>query len=100
MAKDGRNIARKGSDGSRKILRVVLIIAAFAVVIFLGLRKRGTRLDAFAKCLSTKQVKMYGAYWCPHCAEQKEMFSSSFRYVSYVECGLPGSRDESQACKD
>ena len=64
------------------------------------MRKRGTRLDAFAKCLAAKQVKMYGAYWCPHCAEQKEMFESSFQYVPYVECGVPGSRDEAPVCKD
>src|SRR5205085_11379032 len=38
--------------------------------------------------------------WCPHCAEQKEMFESSFHYVPYVECGIPGSRDEAQVCKD
>ena len=24
-------------------------------------------LDAFAKCLSDNGIKMYGAYWCPHC---------------------------------
>ena len=64
-------------------------------MIYLGLRKRGSRLDAFAKCLASKQAKMYGAYWCPHCADQKEMFESSFQYVPYVECGVPGSRDES-----
>ena len=58
------------------------------------------RLDAFAKCLAAKPAKMYGAYWCPHCADQKEMFESSFQYVPYVECGVPGSRDEAQACKD
>ena len=43
---------------------------------------------------------MYGAYWCPHCADQKEMFRSSFQYVPYVECGVPGSRDEAPVCKD
>jgi phage baseplate assembly protein gpV len=85
---------------ARKIVTAVLIVAAFAVVIYLGLRKRGGRLDAFAKCVATKQAKMYGAYWCPHCAEQKEMFESSFQYVPYVECGVPGSRDEAPACKD
>jgi glutaredoxin len=69
-------------------------------VVFVGLRKRGSRLDAFAKCLAAKQTKMYGAYWCPHCVEQKEMFESSFKYVPYVECGVPGSRDEAQVCKD
>ena len=43
---------------------------------------------------------MYGAYWCPHCADQKEMFESSFQYIPYVECGMPGSRDEAQVCID
>ena len=57
-------------------------------------------LDAFAKCLAANRTKMYGAYWCPHCADQKEMFGSSFQYVPYVECGVPGSRDEGPVCKD
>ncbi len=39
------------------------------------------RYDGFAKCMASKQVKMYGAYWCPHCVEQKEIFGKSFRYV-------------------
>ena len=43
---------------------------------------------------------MYGAYWCPHCAEQKEMFEASFQFVPYVECGVPGSREEAASCKD
>ncbi len=88
------------SSSVRKIVTALLIVAAFVVVIYLGLRKRGSRLDAFAKCLASKPTKMYGAYWCPHCADQKELFESSFRYVPYVECGVPGSRDEAQVCKD
>lgn len=88
------------SSSASKIITAVLIVAAFAAVIYLGLRKRGNRLDAFAKCIASKQAKMYGAYWCPHCADQKEMFGSSFQYVPYVECGVPGSRDEGPVCKD
>ncbi len=57
------------------------------------------RYDDFAKCLSTKQAKMYGAYWCPHCAEQKEEFGKSFRYVNYVECAIKDSREMAPACK-
>ncbi len=90
----------KSSSSGRKIVTVVLIVAAFAAVIYLGLRKRGNRLDAFAKCVASRQAKMYGAYWCPHCSEQKEMFESSFQYVPYVECGIKGSREEAQVCKD
>ena len=92
--------AQATSFPTRKIVTGVLIVAAFAAVIYLGLRKRGNRLDGFAKCLAAKQVKMYGAYWCPHCAEQKEMFEASFQFVPYVECGVPGSREEAASCKD
>ena len=43
---------------------------------------------------------MYGASWCPHCVEQKEMFGASERRLPYVECstGGPGSRQAS-ACQ-
>ena len=93
-------LAQTKWSAGRKIVTAVLIVAAFAVVVYLGLRKRGSRLDSFAKCVASKQAKMYGAYWCPHCADQKEMFESSFQYVPYVECGVQGSRDEAQVCKD
>jgi hypothetical protein len=102
MSKDGNN-RREDSPGSssvRKMVTAVLIVAAFAVVIYVAQRKRGSRLDSFAKCLAAKQVKMYGAYWCPHCADQEAMFEASFKYIPYVECGVPGSRDEAPLCKD
>jgi hypothetical protein len=56
------------------------------------------RYDAFAKCLAAKQTKMYGLYWCPHCAEQKAMFGRAFQYVPYVECAIKGSRELAPAC--
>src|SRR5271165_6377157 len=57
------------------------------------------RYDAFAKCLAANHAKMYGLYWCPHCAEQKEMFGKAFRYVPYVECAIKGSHDLTPECK-
>jgi uncharacterized membrane protein/glutaredoxin len=59
--------------------------------------------DPFARALalhlSQRGAKMYGAYWCPHCVEQKELFGASARRLPYVECstGGPGSRQAS-AC--
>ena len=43
---------------------------------------------------------MYGAYWCPHCIEQKELFGASARRLPYVECstGGPGS-PQASACQ-
>lgn len=55
--------------------------------------------DAFAKCLASKQAKMYGLYWCPHCIEQKEKFAKSFQYVPYVECAIRGSAGMTPECK-
>lgn len=43
-------------------------------------------LDSFAKCLSDKGIVMYGAYWCPHCQNQKAMFGEAFKFIRYVEC--------------
>jgi hypothetical protein len=82
----------------RKVLTILLIVAAFAAAYYLGRRKRTRRLDVFAQCLTAKQAKMYGLSWCPHCAEQKEMFGRSFQYISYVECGAKGSHDEEASC--
>lgn len=57
------------------------------------------RYDGFASCLASRQAKMYGLYWCPHCAEQKAMFGKAFRYVPYVECAIKDSRELAPACK-
>src|SRR5919201_608406 len=93
-----REEQKTSSSWTRKLLYAVLILAAFATAYYLGLRKRTSRLDAFAECLTSKQLKMYGAYWCPHCAEQKEMFGDSFQYAPYIECGVRGSREPAPVC--
>ena len=54
--------------------------------------------DAFARCLAKKKAFMYGSYLCPHCEDQKKLFGSSFRYVAYVECSVPGSRQVTFPC--
>ena len=66
-----------------------LIAAAFGLAYYLG-NRRQHKHDAFARCLTERGVKMYGAWWCPHCVEQKEMFGASFEYAPYVECGIKG----------
>lgn len=98
-----RAAAKVGAGAATGIMRNLslglLIVLAFVATYFLGRRKRIMRLDSFAQCITAKKAKMYGAYWCPHCAEQKEMFGPSFQYVDYIECGVKGSHDESEDCK-
>jgi hypothetical protein len=52
-------------------------------------------LDEFAQCLSQKGITMFGAYWCPHCQDEKRAFGNSFRFIRYVECTA-----EPQRCLD
>lgn len=52
-------------------------------------------LDDFAKCTAEKGATMYGAWWCPHCKNEKKRFGESFQYVKYVEC-----TDNPQLCTD
>ncbi len=92
----GMNYWRK--EAWRDVLLGLLIVTAVAAAYFIGRHRRVSHLNAFAQCLSAKQAKMYGAYWCPHCAEQEQMFGSAFQYVSYVECGIKGSRAMSPEC--
>jgi hypothetical protein len=84
----------------RKAIYAVLIVGAFALAFYLG-RRTQHKHDALARCLRDHGVKMYGAWWCPHCQDQKEAFGASFEYVPYVECGVKGDpHAQSQVCKD
>jgi hypothetical protein len=82
----------------RYITIALVIVVAFATAYYFFWYKHTSRLDAFAKCLGVKQAKMYGAFWCEHCAAQKEMFGSSFQYAPYIECGIKGSQGIEPVC--
>jgi hypothetical protein len=88
------------SDGNtKKILMYGVILILLGGAFIAGRHYRNHKYDAFAKCLATKQAKMYGLYWCPHCIEQKEMFGEAFHYVPYQECAIKGSSEEAPVCK-
>lgn len=52
----------------------------------------------FAECVGNSGATMYGAYWCPHCNEQKLEFGDNWKYVGYVECAVDDSNERAQAC--
>jgi hypothetical protein len=78
---------------------IVVAVIAWSAYYFLYYRKPVSTLDGFAKCLTAKGTKMYGAWWCPHCADQKEMFGYAFQYVNYTECSPEGQRVVKDVCK-
>ena len=92
--------AEPGRNWGRIAVCGLLIVAAFAVAYYLGYRSQH-KYDAFARCLKDRNVKMYGAWWCPHCVEQKEKFGASFEYAPYVECGVKGDlKGKNPVCQD
>lgn len=55
---------------------------------------------ALARHLAAIGAKNYGAYWCPHCHEQKELFGQqAFALIDYVECDPKGKNPRPQMCK-
>jgi len=56
---------------------------------------------SLARHLKQTGAKMYGAYWCPHCQHQKELFGQATfdRYINYIECDPQGAHAKPQVCK-
>ena len=74
--------------------------AAVAVVLGLQLHFSGVfdpaagpedpHLEALATHLRDSGARFYGAYWCPACQEQKEIFTASVERLPYIECTPQG----------
>ncbi|MBW4518807.1 MAG: vitamin K epoxide reductase family protein [Scytolyngbya sp. HA4215-MV1] len=60
----------------------------------------GSAEVSLATYLRQSGVRMYGAYWCPHCAEQKELFGKqAFSKIEYIECDPNGEKSQAQRCQ-
>lgn len=62
--------------------------------------KTNANLDEFATCLKDREVTFYGAFWCPHCQDQKALFGKADELLPYVECSTPDGKDQTKICKD
>lgn len=83
------------------ISTVIIVVAVLAVLILLqkDSNKPG-KLDTFAACLGDQGATFYGAFWCPHCGDQKKLFGTSTKLLPYVECSTPDSKGQTQVCID
>ena len=54
---------------------------------------------ALASYLTSIGAKKYGAFWCPHCYDQKQLFGKqAFSEVDYIECAQEGKNPQPQVC--
>lgn len=79
---------------------IVLVIAIGIGAVYYFLTPKGPgKYDEFAPCLTERGAIMYGTFWCPNCNSQKSMFSSSFKYIEYVECDPRGNKANPALCE-
>lgn len=84
-----------------KLIWVAVIVAFGALVAWLIITPgKSGKLDTFASCLAEKGTKFYGAFWCPHCQNQKAMFGRSARLLPYIECSTPDGQSQLKICQD
>ncbi len=58
-------------------------------------------LENLAKCLTEKEVRFYGTYWCGFCVRQKEIFGEAAKYLPYIECAPDrATKEELAKCQE
>lgn len=56
---------------------------------------------SLAEHLSEIGAIMYGAFWCPHCYEQKQLFGKeAFEKITYIECDPSGINPQPNLCTE
>ncbi len=84
----------------KTLLTIGIIFAMISFLVYLyTISSRPNKLDGFASCLKEKGAIMYGAFWCPHCQNQKKLFGDSEKLLPYVECSTPDGKAQSDVCK-
>ena len=80
------------------IVIVIILVGGFGI--YSALKPvPPSKLDGFAQCLKSSGAEFYGAFWCPHCQEQKAEFGTSAKYLPYIECSKPDN-SQTQVCID
>ena len=100
--------AKKQASHEKSVKRMrvaiwILVAIALAAGAFLYIKTippPDGEYDAFAKCIANTSTTFYGAFWCPHCHDQKNEFGNSAQYLPYAECSLPDASGQTQICID
>jgi thiol-disulfide isomerase/thioredoxin len=82
-----------------------IAILVLGMVILVGgatyfVSNRSSQYDELATCIKDKGAIFWGAFWCPHCREQKDNFGNSARLLPYTECSTPDGQGQTQQCTD
>ncbi|MEK6933181.1 MAG: thioredoxin family protein [Nanoarchaeota archaeon] len=86
----------------KKLYLILLLIMILMIAGCSPIKHTKESLDSLSNCLADKNVKEYGAFWCPNCAKQQKMFGSSYDTIKerqvYVECDPRGENPQPELC--
>ena len=89
-----------------KQFKYILVLSIVGAALIAGIyflfpqKNQPEKLDGFASCLKEKGAMFYGAFWCPHCQNQKTMFGKSEKLIPYTECSTPDGNGQTAVCRD
>lgn len=85
-----------------RIFLFALIVVAIVVIMRVVVKASMVtgKYDSFATCLVKKDLKFFGAFWCPHCQAQKREFGGSAKLLPYIECSTPDGQGVKPICQD
>lgn len=88
-------------EKNKIIFTVIFIILGIGLAVGLSIfqNKGSGKYDELAQCINDSGAKFYGAFWCPHCSDQKRIFGKSTKLLPYIECSNP-DRSQNQLCID
>lgn len=91
------------NKNTKYIIGLVILAISLAIILPYFNKEEDTgpgKYDEFAMCLKEKGAIFYGAFWCPHCRDQKKLFGNSAKLMPYVECSTADASGQLQVCAD
>lgn len=78
---------------------LIVVIGLFYSSTLLKKRAATTAdLAPFVACLKEKGAEFYGAFWCPHCQNQKDLFGAAADNLPYIECSTADGKSVLPVC--
>ena len=74
------------------------VIVLILVALIVWYKTAPAKYDGLANYLTQSGVKMYGAFWCPHCQAEKQDFGKAETKLPYVECSEQDETTQTPIC--
>lgn len=81
-------------------LVLAILILVGAVYGVSKIPEKAGAYDEFATCVADSGATFWGAFWCPHCNDQKKLFGRSAKLLPYTECSTPDGRGQTNECTE